>query len=497
VDTDGDGINDDVDNCPNIQNPDQIDTDNDGLGNPCDDDVDGDGVLNLQDNCPGASNPNQEDTDGDGVGDACQVQPAEALGGFVYHWSKHALLAGAEVTRGSGQQAQVALSQADGSYDFAQTDAAQYALSAALAASERDLNRTITSADALAALKIAVGLNPNTDPDGSGPQEPIAVSPYQLIAADMNADGRVTSADALAILKVAVGLSDALTPTWALVADDMPLWDTHNNKGAVHDATQAHSVIYPDQSEVNFAAILVGDVNASWSPEEGADIVPEDIISEYAREIGAPLSLWGILDSDQDGLSDAQEEALGTSPTNADSDGDGVNDGDDACQSTAVDATVDTSGCSDEQNAANGPSALDLGPSADHMSQPLGANIVSPPSSATGFTLDAITADLYLRGDMNDWGTDLPLVADDAGNLSVSMQLNPGTYGFKLASRDWLAADLGAQSLTERTVVLDSSTPVLANSTEVFLLTVTSGGVYQLSLTTGADGESVILVSSE
>jgi hypothetical protein len=71
VDTDNDGVNDDVDNCPNFANPDQIDTDNDGLGNPCDDDSDGDGVLNLQDNCPGASNPNQEDADGDGVGDAC------------------------------------------------------------------------------------------------------------------------------------------------------------------------------------------------------------------------------------------------------------------------------------------------------------------------------------------------------------------------------------------------------------------------------------------
>jgi len=35
-------------------------------------DFDGDGIINLEDNCVGVSNPNQEDSDGDGVGDACE-----------------------------------------------------------------------------------------------------------------------------------------------------------------------------------------------------------------------------------------------------------------------------------------------------------------------------------------------------------------------------------------------------------------------------------------
>jgi len=60
ADTDGDGVDDDVDNCPDTSNADQADSDNDGFGDVCD-------------NCPNFSNPDQVDTYGDGVGDACSV----------------------------------------------------------------------------------------------------------------------------------------------------------------------------------------------------------------------------------------------------------------------------------------------------------------------------------------------------------------------------------------------------------------------------------------
>jgi Thrombospondin type 3 repeat len=71
VDTDGDGIDDSVDNCPFVANPDQKDTDGDGIGDACDPDIDNDGVLNAKDNCPLVPNPDQADSDGDGIGDAC------------------------------------------------------------------------------------------------------------------------------------------------------------------------------------------------------------------------------------------------------------------------------------------------------------------------------------------------------------------------------------------------------------------------------------------
>ena len=70
-DSDGDGIFDDVDNCVNTKNADQKDLDGDGIGDVCDDDRDGDGIKNDKDNCPDVANADQKDSDGNGIGDVC------------------------------------------------------------------------------------------------------------------------------------------------------------------------------------------------------------------------------------------------------------------------------------------------------------------------------------------------------------------------------------------------------------------------------------------
>lgn len=84
-DCDGDGILDWADNCFKVDNPDQGDTDDDKIGDACDNcpndqnrepdftqkDLDADGVGDACDNCIHEANPEQKDDDADGVGNAC------------------------------------------------------------------------------------------------------------------------------------------------------------------------------------------------------------------------------------------------------------------------------------------------------------------------------------------------------------------------------------------------------------------------------------------
>ncbi|XP_053385192.1 uncharacterized protein LOC123535922 isoform X1 [Mercenaria mercenaria] len=72
-DEDGDSIIDILDNCPSYPNADQSDIDSDGAGDLCDSDMDGDSVINDLDNCPYYSNVGQDDVDGNGVGDDCET----------------------------------------------------------------------------------------------------------------------------------------------------------------------------------------------------------------------------------------------------------------------------------------------------------------------------------------------------------------------------------------------------------------------------------------
>jgi uncharacterized repeat protein (TIGR03806 family) len=70
-DSDGDGLADNVDNCPNTSNADQRDSDGDGYGNACDGDLNNDGIVNPLDlglfkRRFGTSDPDA-DFNGDGI----------------------------------------------------------------------------------------------------------------------------------------------------------------------------------------------------------------------------------------------------------------------------------------------------------------------------------------------------------------------------------------------------------------------------------------------
>lgn len=73
LDDDNDNVPDTVDNCPLVFSIDQSDYDGDGLGDVCDLDDDNDNILDVADNCPLVSNVDQIDSDSDGSGDVCDA----------------------------------------------------------------------------------------------------------------------------------------------------------------------------------------------------------------------------------------------------------------------------------------------------------------------------------------------------------------------------------------------------------------------------------------
>uniref|UniRef100_Q3ART7 C-type lectin n=1 Tax=Chlorobium chlorochromatii (strain CaD3) TaxID=340177 RepID=Q3ART7_CHLCH len=121
------------------------------------------------------------------------------------------------------------------------------------------LANAVTTEDALAALKMAVELNPN-EPNASGLLDP--VSPYQFLAADINRDGKVRANDALNILKMAVNYANAPTDEWIYVRQDHQLADMDRSHVDWSFAERAID-IYGDMN-VNFVGVVKGDIDGSW-----------------------------------------------------------------------------------------------------------------------------------------------------------------------------------------------------------------------------------------
>jgi methionine-rich copper-binding protein CopC len=142
---------------------------------------------------------------------------------------------------------------ADGLYSHVNMPDGTYALTNAKVSGIAEAN-AVNANDALAALKMAVAMNPNSD---SSP-----VSPYQYLAADVNKDGVIRATDALNILKMAVKLDTAPAKEWLFVPESV----------GSESMSRTH-VIWPDNpvpvtldvdQEMHLIGIVRGDVDGSW-----------------------------------------------------------------------------------------------------------------------------------------------------------------------------------------------------------------------------------------
>ena len=227
------------------------------------------------------------------VGNALVVGTTGLLSGHVYEWKTHALL--------SDVQLDVSVPDAPAWLTLHTDHEGRFSAPLLLGANgtllvHKTLTRgdtgfaAITTADALAALKLAAGRNPNAD---GAP-----VSPYQFMAADVNGDGRVTSADALAIFKMAQGASVAPASPWLFVDEAQSFWNDATHPFSLNrNAVQSQPQLLANIGTHNLVAVLLGDVDGSGAAPVGAsdlDAIASSYFSDLAAKMGVPLAQWGI-----------------------------------------------------------------------------------------------------------------------------------------------------------------------------------------------------------
>jgi hypothetical protein len=123
---------------------------------------------------------------------------------LAYSWNAHTLLSGISLST-DGHSGSTGAGGAAGFTAGVGTSMALTAVRAVPAAEAAATDQAVNLQDAIAILKMIVGLDVN----GAGK----ALSPYQAYAADYDGSGKIELSDAIGVLKHVVGL-DAPTPKW-------------------------------------------------------------------------------------------------------------------------------------------------------------------------------------------------------------------------------------------------------------------------------------------
>jgi|GEM_PF-146208 len=402
ADTDGDGVNDAVDACPETASGLAVDADGCAL-DEAEQDSDQDGIKNGQDNCPAIANPNQLDTDSDARGDACDLDD-----------DNDGVLDSEEVENGSNPL--LVDSDGDGVADgddaFPSDDSESLDTDGdgiGNNADEDDDNDGLSDAD-----EQSLGtdpLRPDTDSDGVSDSED-AFPNDATESVDTDSDGIGNNADDDDDND---GLSDA--DEQSLGTD--PLRADTDSDG-VSDSQDAFPTDPTESADTD--ADGVGDNSDAFPTDpaetkdtdsdgvgDNADAFPEDDTESLDTD-GDGTGNNADADDDNDGLSDADEQAQGTDPLLADSDSDGVSDSQDAFPNDASE-TADTDGDGVGDNADAFPN--DASETSDADGDGVGDNSDAFPNDST----ETADADGDGIGDNADIDDDNDGIRDDLFQL--------------------------------------------------------------------------------
>jgi hypothetical protein len=149
--------------------------------------------------------------------------------------------------------------------------------------------------DALATLKLAIGVDAinGTDPEG----KTIETSAYQRAAADFNADGKVDLKDALEILKYSIGVTTSNAPRWQFYDETETI--AHGAKPANDFSQMGKSIGVTADRPVNLVGVLTGDVDGSWATPPGSTYIDSQhfvalLGSLQSVDTDVSLARWGI-----------------------------------------------------------------------------------------------------------------------------------------------------------------------------------------------------------